>query len=191
MLRSIVSSAVLVGLLAALAPRASAGEPSPRPNIVFFLADDFGARDLGCSGSRFYETPNLDRLARDAARFTHGYAACPVCSPTRASYVTGKWPTRTGVTDYIGAPQPAKWNRNTKLLPAPYAERLALEQVTLAEVLKAAGYATLHAGKWHLGPEGFWPEDQGYDVNRGGCDRGGPYGGKKYFSPYQPVEIGQ
>ncbi|MBI5397166.1 MAG: sulfatase [Verrucomicrobia bacterium] len=155
-----------------------------KPNVVFILADDLGARDLGCYGSAFYETPNLDQLARDGARFTQAYAACPVCSPTRAAYVTGKWPVRTGVTDYIGAAQPEKWNRNTKLMPAPYAVQLALEETTLAEVLKAAGYATMHAGKWHLGPEGLWPENQGYDVNMGGCDRGGPYGGKRYFSPY-------
>lgn len=161
-----------------------AAAATERPNIVFFLADDLGWRDLGCYGSTFYETPNIDRLARDGIRFTQAYAACPVCSPTRASLLTGRWPQRTGVTDYIGAAQPDKWKRNTRLLPAPYAERLALGEVTLAEALKQAGYATMHAGKWHLGPEGFWPEDQGFDVNKGGLDRGGPYGGKKYFSPY-------
>ena len=155
-----------------------------KPNIILFLADDLGGRDLGCYGSTFYETPHLDRMARDGARFTRAYAACPVCSPTRASLLTGKWPQRTGVTDYIGAAQPEKWQRNTRHLPAPYADRLALNETTLAEALKAGGYATFLAGKWHLGPEGFWPEDQGFDVNRGGIDRGGPYGGKKYFSPY-------
>ncbi|MEQ1859214.1 MAG: sulfatase [Chthoniobacteraceae bacterium] len=155
-----------------------------KPNIVFFVADDLGWADLGCYGSTFYETPNLDRLAKDGARFTSAYAACPVCSPTRASLLTGKYPQRTGVTDYIGAAQPEKWNRNTKLLPAPYSVELALSETTLAEALKPAGYATFFAGKWHLGPEGRWPEDQGFDVNKGGIDRGGPYGGKKYFSPY-------
>jgi arylsulfatase A-like enzyme len=107
-----------------------------------------------------------------------------VCSPTRASLLTGRWPQRTGVTDYIGAAQPEKWNRPTKMLPAPYSEQLALEETTLAEALKAAGYATMHAGKWHLGGPKFSPEDQGFDLNMGGLDRGGPYGGKKYFSPY-------
>jgi len=156
-----------------------------RPNLVLFVADDLGQRDLGCYGGAFYETPHLDRLASAGMRFTDAYAACPVCSPTRAALVTGKWPQRTGVTDYIGAPStPDQWKRNTKLLPAPYADRLALEEVTFAEALKEAGYATFFAGKWHLGPEGWWPEDQGFDVNRGGIDRGGPYGGKKYFSPY-------
>jgi len=155
-----------------------------KPNIVFFLADDLGQRDLGAYGSTFYETPNLDRLAREGARFTGAYAACPVCSPTRASLMTGQWPQRTGVTDYIGAAAPEKWNRNTILRPAPYADRLALDAPTLAKAMKSAGYATFFAGKWHLGPEGFWPENQGFDANRGGIDRGGPYGGNKYFSPY-------
>jgi len=157
---------------------------APKPNIVFFLADDLGQRDLGSYGSTFYETPNLDRMAKDGARFTDAYAACPVCSPTRASLMTGQWPQRTGVTDYIGAAAPEKWNRNTKLLPASYADRLALDTPTLAKAVKGAGYATFFAGKWHLGPEGWWPENQGFDINMGGIDRGGPYGGKKYFSPY-------
>jgi arylsulfatase A-like enzyme len=155
-----------------------------QPNIVFFLADDLGRQDLGCYGSKFYETPNLDRMAEEGARFTDAYAACPVCSPTRASILTGQWPQRTGITDYIGAAPPDKWNRNTALLPAPYGDRLALDSPTLAKALKKAGYATFFAGKWHLGPEGFWPENQGFDINMGGIDRGGPYGGKKYFSPY-------
>jgi arylsulfatase A-like enzyme len=155
------------------------------PNVVFFLADDLGQRDLATYGSTFHETPNLDRLAKDGAKFTDAYAACPVCSPTRASIITGQWPQRTGVTDYIGAPtRPEQWKRNTKLLPAPYADRLALDAPTLAKAMKAAGYATFFAGKWHLGPEGWWPENQGFDVNMGGHAGGGPYGGKKYFSPY-------
>ncbi|MFZ5831206.1 MAG: sulfatase, partial [Planctomycetota bacterium] len=155
-----------------------------RPNVVFFLVDDLGWRDLGCFGSTFYETPNADRLAREGMRFTDGYAACPVCSPTRASIMTGKYPGRLLTTDFFGAAQPEKWNRNTKLLPAAYEERLPLEETTLAEAFKAAGYATMFAGKWHLGPEGYWPEDQGFDINRGGWNAGGPYGGNKYFSPY-------
>jgi arylsulfatase A-like enzyme len=156
-----------------------------RPNVVFFLCDDLGQRDLGCYGSSFYETPHLDDLARDGARFTNAYAACPVCSPTRASIQTGQWPQRTGITDYIGAPmKPEGWKRNTQLLPAPYADRLAHGQISLAEMMKAQGYATFFAGKWHLGPQGHWPEDQGYDHNLGGTDKGGPYGGGRYFSPY-------
>ena len=155
-----------------------------KPNIVFFVVDDLGQRDLGCYGSTFYETPHLDRMAKQGALFPNAYAACPVCSPTRASILTGQYPQRTGITDYIGAAQPAKWKRNTPHLPAPYTEHLALEHVTLAESLKAHGYATFFAGKWHLGGDGFSPEDQGFDINMGGLERGGPYGGKKYFSPY-------
>jgi arylsulfatase A-like enzyme len=155
------------------------------PNIVFFLADDLGQRDLGCYGSQFYETLHIDRLAKEGATFTDAYAACPVCSPTRASIMSGQWPQRTGITDYIGAPlKPEDWKRNTKLLPAVYADRLALDVPTLAKSLKSEGYATFFAGKWHLGPEGWWPEKQGFDFNFGGIDRGGPYGGNKYFSPY-------
>jgi arylsulfatase A-like enzyme len=156
-----------------------------RPNVVFFLVDDLGQRDLGCYGSTFYETPHIDGLARQGARFTDAYAACPVCSPTRAAVQTGRWPQRTGITDYIGAPlKPEGWKRNTLLLPAPYSDRLAHEEVTLGELMKSAGYATFFAGKWHLGPEGFWPENQGYDINMGGIERGGPYGPGKYFVPY-------
>jgi len=163
-----------------------AGSAAPKtPNIVFFLADDLGQRDLGTYGSTFYETPHLDRLAREGAKFSDAYAACPVCSPTRASILTGQWPQRTGITDYIGAAKtPGEWKRNTKSLPAPYTDRLALDAPTFAKSLKAAGYATFFAGKWHLGPEGYWPENQGFDINMGGIDRGGPYGGKQYFSPY-------
>jgi arylsulfatase A-like enzyme len=174
----------LLACLACLIPVASPVSAADPPNIVFFLVDDLGYADLGCYGSTFYETPNLDRLAAEGARFTDAYAACQVCSPTRASILSGQWPQRVGITDYIGAPAPERWRRNTPLLPAPYTGQLALEVTTLAEALKSAGYATFFAGKWHLGPEGYWPEDQGFDVNKGGIARGGPYGGKKYFSPY-------
>jgi len=173
-------------LLAAPEPL-TAEQNTNRPNFVFILVDDLGWTDLGCFGSRFYETRHVDRLAGEGMRFTQAYAACPVCSPTRASILTGKYPVRVGITDYInsqGRNQPTSWNRNTRLLPAAYRDRLAHGEITLAETLKEAGYATFFAGKWHLGPQGFWPEDQGFDINRGGCERGGPYGGNKYFSPY-------
>ena len=171
-------------IIVLLMPVASAAG-GPKPNVVFFLVDDLGQRDLGCYGSTFHETPYIDRLAREGMRFTDAYAACPVCSPTRASIMTGMWPQRTGITDYIGAPlKPEGWNRNTKLLPAPYSDRLSLDSPTLAKAMKQAGYATFFAGKWHLGPAGWWPENQGFDFNFGGIERGGPYGGNKYFSPY-------
>jgi arylsulfatase A-like enzyme len=158
-----------------------------RPNVVFFLVDDLGWRDLGCFGSTFYETPHVDRIAATGMKFTQAYAACPVCSPTRASILTGKYPQRTGITDYIAVSrvnQPEKWDRRTRLLPAPYSDRLALGETTLAESLKEAGYATFFAGKWHLGPQGYYPEDQGFDVNKGGLEWGAPSAGKRYFSPY-------
>ena len=176
------AAAVAIGLAVAWLVAANS---RPRPNVLVILADDLGQRDLGTYGSTFYETPHLDQLAREGVQFNHAYAAAPVCSPTRASLMTGQWPQRTGITDYIGAPhRPDLWTRNTRALPAPFADRLARETPTLARHMKAAGYATFFAGKWHLGPEGWWPEDHGFDVNMGGIDRGGPYGGNKYFSPY-------
>ncbi|MFM7056299.1 MAG: sulfatase [Planctomycetota bacterium] len=187
---STVQPLVLVpALLFSLRSQAAEEHPqSPRsgtrPNVIVFIVDDLGQRDLGCYGSSFYETPHIDRLAQTGVRLSSAYAACPVCSPTRASLVTGLYPQRTGITDYIGAAQPAAWKRNTRHLPAPYTTQLALEHVTIAERLRAEGYATFFGGKWHLGGDGFLPEDQGFHVNRGGTAQGGPYGGKKYFSPY-------
>src|SRR5436190_7342797 len=132
-----------------------AGESQQRPpNIVVFLVDDLGATDLGCFGSTFYETPNVDRLAATGMRFTAAYSSCPVCSPTRASMMTGRYPQRPDITNYIGANQPEVWHRNTKLLPAPYSDHLALEERTIAEVLRDRGYATFFAGRWHLGGSG-------------------------------------
>jgi arylsulfatase A-like enzyme len=173
---------VLWALLAGLTDFVDAEEP--KTNVVFIVVDDLGWTDLGCTGSTFYETPHLDALAAKGMLINQAYATCPVCSPTRVSLATGRYPQRAGVTDYCGAPQPAAWRRNTRLLPAPYQEKLALSEVTLAERLVDAGYRTMFAGKWHLGPEGYWPENQGFELNYGGIERGGPYGGGKYFSPY-------
>ena len=184
----IYSATVFVGLvfsLAIVSPVAADERDDSQPwNFVFFLVDDLGWTDIGCFGSSFYDTPNVDALAASGMRFTDAYAACPVCSPTRASIVTGRYPQRFFATDFFGAAQPERWNRNTRLLPAAYQPRLPHEEITIAEALKEAGYATFFAGKWHLGPQGHWPEDQGFDVNMGGIDRGGPYGGRRYFSPY-------
>ena len=127
------------------------------PNIIFILADDLGYMDIGANNPKtFYETPNIDALARKGMRFTQGYAACPVCSPTRASIMTGKFPVRTGITDFIGG------NRPKKLLPAPNQNHLALEEVTIAERLRDAGYTNFFAGKWHLGAGEYGPNAQGF-----------------------------
>ncbi len=174
--------------IATLSSSAALGaKPPSNTSFLFILADDLGWTDLGCFGSSFYETPNLDLLAAEGMRFTSAYAACPVCSPTRASIMTGKYPARLDLTTYISlnqGNQPENWQRNTPLLPAAYEDRMPLEEVTMAEAFKNHGYATFFAGKWHLGPEGWYPEDQGFDVNKGGYECGGPYGGNKYFSPY-------
>jgi arylsulfatase A-like enzyme len=167
-----------LGGVSLVLPGAAPAAPKNKPNFVFILVDDLGWTDVGCYGSEFYETPNIDRLARRGMRFTDAYAACPVCSPTRASIMAGKYPARLNLTDYL------KGRRRGKLNPADYLDQMPLEEVTIAEALKEAGYATFFAGKWHLGPESYWPEDQGFDFNKGGCERGGPYGGKRYFSPY-------
>ena len=144
----------LVVAAAACAPLGS-GKRDSRPNVLFLLVDDLGWTDVGCFGSSFYETPSIDALAAGGMRFTNAYAACPVCSPTRASLMTGKYPQRTGITDYISpnrGNQPEEWKRETALLPASYADRLPHEEVTLAEAFRSSGYATFFAGKWHLGP---------------------------------------
>ncbi len=153
-----------------------------QPNIIFILIDDMGWRDLGCYGSTFYETPTLDRLAAEGMLFTDAYAACPVCSPTRASIMTGKYPVTLGITDWIdwaGSIHPARG----KLIDVPYLKELPQSETTIATALREAGYATWHVGKWHLGGEGHYPEDHGFDVNIGGCQLGSPAPGG-YFSPY-------
>ena len=157
-----------------------------RPNIVFILVDDLGLHDLSVTGSNFYETPNVDRIAKEGTVFTQGYAASRVCSPSRASIMLGQFTARHGVTDWIGAASGTDWrkqNRNDKLLPAAYVHELPKEQTTLAEAMKSSGYHTFFAGKWHLGEKGSWPNDHGFDTNKGGWDVGSPKGG--YFSPWE------
>jgi len=157
-----------------------------KPNVLFILADDLGYTDLSCMGSKYYETPNIDKIARNGMIFTNGYAACQVCSPSRASILTGKSPARHGITNWIGEASGEEWrkmDRHTKLLPAEYEHTLPSGFITLPEALKKAGYKTFFAGKWHLGEKGSWPEDHGFDINVGGWDAGSPKGG--YFSPYE------
>ncbi|ANW95593.1 sulfatase [Wenyingzhuangia fucanilytica] len=161
-------------------------EEPEQKNILFILADDFGYNDISYRNDNFYETPNIDRIAKEGTAFNEGYAACQVCSPSRASILTGKFPARHGITDWIGAKSGEEWrkkNRFSKLLPADYNHNLAKDYVTLPEALKEEGYKTFFAGKWHLGEKGSWPEDHGFDINIGGWDAGSPHGG--YFAPYK------
>ena len=152
-----------------------------KPNFLFILMDDLGWRDLSVYGSTFYETPHLDRLAARGMRFTDGYASCPVCSPSRASIMSGKYPARVGVTDWIdwgGGWHPMRG----RLIDAPYCKALPQSEVSIATALREGGYRTWHIGKWHLGGPGHLPTQHGFDVNVGGCEWGMPL--KGYFSPY-------
>jgi len=162
-----------------LLPSTSAlAAPADKPNIVFVLVDDMGWTDLGCFGSTYYQTPNIDRLAAQGMRFTDAYAACTVCSPTRASILTGQYPARLHITDWI-----AGHKRPFARLSVPdWTMQLSTSIPNIARALKAAGYATASIGKWHLGPEACWPDKQGFDLNVGGCDKGQP---PSYFSPYK------
>ena len=153
---------------------ASCASP-PQPNVVLVIIDDLGWKDLGVTGSEAYQTPAIDRLAHEGIRFTRFYADSPVCSPTRAALMTGKHPARLDITNWIGGQQKGM------LLQADYEMQLPLEEMTVAEHFKTAGYATGFIGKWHLGDEGFFPEDQGFDVNIAGHAAGHP---ASYFWPY-------
>ncbi len=154
----------------------------PQPNIIFILMDDLGWRDLACCGSTFYETPHLDRLAAEGIRFTDAYASCPVCSPTRANILTGKYPATVGITDWID------WGHwihpaRGRVIDVPYLRELPLSETSLATALRSGGYQTWHVGKWHLGEQGTNPQAHGFEVNVGGCHWGCPERG--YFSPWQ------
>jgi arylsulfatase A len=191
----------LASTLSLFAAQLSAQQASEPLNVVVVLVDDLGWADLGCQGSTFYETPHIDRLAGAGVRFTQGYAAAAVCSPTRAAVQTGREPARTGVTDWIraqfqrggvGTPEtnPTEWVRtgDRPLLCPPNPYWLERDEVTLAEMLGAIGYATGHIGKWHLGDDAWFPEHQGYDENFGGCDYGQP---PSYFDPFQNQRLPQ
>lgn len=182
-------------LASAAQDTAGASPPTERPNVIVILVDDLGWMDLSCQGSDYYRTPNIDRLARNGVRFTQGYAACAVCSPTRAAIQTGRYPARIGVTDWIrarfqrgGVGTPDKnpvdyvGGPKRKLLVPPNPFWMERSELTLAEVLKQADYRTAYIGKWHLGDEAWYPEHQGFDVNLGGCDYGQP---PSYFDPFQ------
>jgi arylsulfatase A len=167
---------------AAVASAVQSATTTKRPNFVFVLLDDLGWRDFGCYGSSFNETPNLDGLAADGARFTNAYAACPVCSPTRASILTGRYPVRFGMTDWI----PGRTEPSRAVLQPTTRQELPLEETTIAELLKPFGYRTASIGKWHLGGQGFEPSQQGFDVNVAGTFRGHP---QSYFGPFELPEL--
>ncbi|UMB59196.1 sulfatase [Lutibacter sp. A80] len=160
-----------------------------KPNILFILVDDLGYADLSIMGSSYYETPNIDKIAESGTIFTDGYAACTVCSPSRASLMTGQYPARHGITQFEGKRNSGQsWKqrkRYTKLLPPEYKHHLDSSSITLPEAFKEQGYATFFAGKWHLGgkEQRSLPTDHGFDVNIGGYNAGGPNGG--YFSPFK------
>jgi len=175
-IRTLLTALLLVPLVSLHA--ADAPKPVTKPNIIFILTDDLGWTDGGCFGSKFYETPNIDRLATQGMRFTDNYSACTVCSPSRAAILTGQYPARLHITDFIKGHVRTK----AKLSVPDWTMHLPLEVPNLAKTLKSAGYATASIGKWHLGEAAFWPEKQGFDLNIAGCDKGAP---PTYFSPYK------
>jgi len=178
--RPVFALCVLMLLAPAVAAGAAGKEPA-RTNVVLILIDDLGWTDVGCYGSRYYETPNIDRLASDGMRFTNGYAACNVCSPTRAAIMTGKYPARLLLTQWLPS---GRWSpTKNRLREGRYVSNLPLEEVTIAEALREAGYRTGFIGKWHLGTETYYyPEHQGFDVNVAGRDYGAP---GSYFYPFK------
>ena len=154
-----------------------------KQNFLFILVDDLGWTDLGYSGSTFYETPNIDLLSNESIQFTNAYASGSVCSPSRASILTGKHPARLQITDWIPGSRP----KNRKLIGPSIFNELPLEENTIAEELQKNDYSTFFAGKWHLGNEGFFPEDQGFEINKGGHHKGSPPGG--YYTPYKNPKL--
>ncbi len=175
MRRWLILLAAMGGMFGGLAAHVEARQP----NIVFFLIDDLGCMDIGAYNPHtFYETPRVDQLAREGVRFAAGYAANPVCSPTRYSIMTGKYPTRVAATNWFSG------KRDGRFRGAELSDRMPLEEITLAETLREAGYRTAFLGKWHLGSsEDLWPEHQGFEINIGGHHRGSPPGG--YFAPFK------
>ncbi len=177
--RAFISLGHVVGALALIGTSGFAAETGvTKPNLIFVLVDDMGWTDLGCMGSTFYETPHIDRLASQGMRFTQAYSACTVCSPTRAAVLTGKYPARLHITDWItGHVRP-----HAKLRVPDWTMYLSPEETTIADALRKAGYATASIGKWHLGGEKFYPDRHGFDLNIGGTDKGSPL---SYFAPYR------
>ena len=202
----VVAAGVLVVAFVLTVVDVRVGDPEPRPvgsaddieqlaerddlNVLFILIDTLRADRLGVYGYERETSPNLDRLARGGMKFTRGYATCQVCSPSRASILTGKYPPNHGITTWIGEVSSERWRslgRNDSLLPPAYERALRAREVTLAEALHEAGYRTFFAGKWHLGGDGSLPTDHGFEVNLGGWEVGRPIGG--YFAPWENPKL--
>ncbi|GGD76856.1 sulfatase [Emticicia aquatilis] len=151
-----------------------------QPNFIVFFIDDMGSADLACYGNTFNQTPNIDQLAQKGVKFTNAYSACTVCSPSRAALMTGKYPAKLHITDWIAGHE----KTNPKLLIPDWQKFLPQSEKTVAEYLKENGYVNWHVGKWHLGEgEEFYPLNQGFDINIGGSNWGHPK--KGFFAPYQ------
>ncbi len=174
-MRSMTTGTLLLAILCLSVPAAA-----ERPNFLFLLVDDLGYMDVGAyNPDCLYDTPHIDRLAADGMLFTDGYVVSPVCSPTRYSIMTGRYPSRVDATNWFTG------TRAGRFRPAPLHNRMPLDEVTVAQALREHGYTTFFAGKWHLGPtEEYWPENRGFDFNLGGHSAGGPYGPGRYFTPY-------
>ena len=158
-------------------------EKKSPPNILFILVDDLGWKDLGCYGSNFYETPNIDKLSGEGMKFTDAYSACPVCSPTRASILTGKNPAHLGFTGHITAIGRHRYPENGRIIPPQDYMHVSLEEVMIPEIMKPLGYSTISIGKWHVGEaEKYFPTHQGFDINIAGYEHGSP---PTYWGPYE------
>ena len=171
-------AALVTALLAAVA----AGPAAARPNILFLLLDDMGYADTGAYGNTYHRTPNIDRLAREGVRFTDAYAAAPNCSPTRASILTGMWPARTGLTQYL----PGNVLPHARLLQADLPLGLPLDSTVVAQPLSGAGYATACVGKWHLGAGAYAPERRGFDESFASGHWGSH---RRMFAPHQLIKV--
>jgi len=196
---SVKTILTLTSFICAASRMVFAQDATPPPNIVLILVDDMGWTDTGCYGSKYFETPNIDRLCSQGMKFTQGYASCAVCSPTRASVLTGRYPARIGITDWIHhganekkAMQEGKLlegyqeSKNRKLKTPINGAFLVHDEITIAELLKQKDYTSCYIGKWHLGGERWLPENQGFDQNIGGTFTGAP---GSYYDPYPNKEV--
>lgn len=186
---TITSVALFAGMVACGAESESRGAQAAarRPNVILVLVDDLGWSDLGCYGNPAVDTPRIDAFCAESIKFTDAYSAAPVCSPTRASIMTGHAPARLHITNHM-PDRESFMPEDPVLLPAHCKDRLALEYDTLAERLSGAGYRTAFMGKWHLAPADqpdeaeFFPDRQGFEINVGGNGWGSP--GRSFFAPY-------